>query len=173
MIPTTIHQIGIAFVSYNKTDKEWETESSATGIISYPAGKEGEAAAQWKAIELSNPLLYILLQRMVSRYPHLKSRACKMGELVLAGKVFPVPDPPDDGLIAIVESRTEEDTAHEITFDGYHFRCDCDDYWRENAPRVRWHSQRTCIHIGALQAYQKLVSTETQDDYVLTEMEYA
>lgn len=155
MLPSTIHQIGIASVSYNRSLREWETETE-TGLISFPAGKEGEMAARWKAIELSDEPVFALLKRMITRYPGLKSRAWKMGELIINQHVVLVPDPPDDGLVATVKSRTRPDVIHEITFDGYHFRCTCEDFWRENCPRVRWHSQRTCIHVGAAQAVRQL-----------------
>jgi hypothetical protein len=155
MLPRTIHQIGIAAVSYNRTAKEWETETEGS-LISFPAGKAGEAAARWKAIELSDMPLHTALKRMVAQYPELQSRAWKMGELILNQHVRIEPDLPDDGLIATVRSRTEPDLIHQITFDGYHFRCDCEDYWRDNCPRVRWHSQRMCIHIGAVQTLRHL-----------------
>ncbi|MBE2222718.1 MAG: hypothetical protein IAF02_14315 [Anaerolineae bacterium] len=168
MLPRTLHQIGVATVSYNRTLREWETETEQS-LLSFPAGKSGEAAARWKAIELSNPALFIILKKMIANYPELQSRAWKIGELILNGHVKLVPSPPDEGLFATVKSRTRDDVTHDITFDGYHFRCTCEDFWKDNCPRIRWHSQRTCTHVAATMATRHIQQEESPYEPITTE----
>lgn len=153
--PRSLHQLGIALVSYNKSAREWETETEEAGTLSFPAGKEGETAARWKAIELTSIPTFSVLKKLATNYPSLKTRAWKIGELVLNGHVELFPDADEEEPMAIVRSRTR-DKNHQITFDGYHLRCTCEDYWSEHCPRIRWHSQRMCIHIGAYSVANRL-----------------